>query len=89
MAHAGHHEEAVEVLHAGQPGRVVASFAQGLHHPFEVVDAAERRDVRVAPPVIHQQLATAVAEATEIGVVGVEGVAGLGQRDRQIPFVVP
>ena len=63
VAHARHHEEADEVA------LVAAHLRQ---HAVVVVDAVLRRDRRVVPAVVHQDLAAARLELAEIGIDGVD-----------------
>ena len=58
--------------HDGDEIALAEGVAVVSQQRVEVVDAGLRRDQRVGPAVIHQELAAMLAELAEIGAVGVQ-----------------
>ena len=74
MVHAGHHEQPRMALRSLQiwipariKGRRLESLVVVFHQRVEVVDAALRRDQRIGPAVIQDELAAMLAKLAEIG----------------------
>ena len=76
MVHAGHHVQLQRL-----PDRVLAHRMSDVG---EVVDAVQRRDLRIGPAVIHQQLAAAVEERLQIRVARMEHAVVLLQRQLDV-----
>src|SRR5690348_16696939 len=60
VIHAGHHEQAVEVLRLAERGPRADDLRLGADHAQEVVDAVLRRDVGIAEAVILDELGAAI-----------------------------
>src|ERR1051325_3055322 len=93
MGHARRHKETEAVVD------VAAGAAGDLPHLLVILDRRERRDLRVGPAVIHQQLAAAREERLEIRIARVDVAAdallellriavGVELRDRPLRVVV-
>ena len=80
VVHAGHHEETGKVARFCQ--RVVVSaiavavvvtlIALRVDNGRVIVERNERRDERIGEPVVHDELAAALPERREIGIIGIE-----------------
>ena len=71
MPHARHHEQT-------NPRRCFIRTPHRREHAVVILDAGARSDERIAPAVIHQQLAAAFRERAQIGIDGV-GDSDLGR----------
>src|SRR5262249_26904462 len=72
VTHARHHKQPVKVGHRRRFAMSGPIPRQKLRHFFVVIDRAERWNRRVAPAVVLNQLASAVSEGSEIGIVRVQ-----------------
>src|SRR5215831_10289622 len=69
MLHSRHHEEAIELLRQAQTVPfILTSLTHDFCHTLKVVDAVDRRDVRIAEAMIVDELTAIGLERMEIGV---------------------
>ena len=59
-----------------------------IDHTLEIRNRGQRRNVRIAPTVIDDELATTRLHGPEVGIVCIHGVSGSLQSHRQIAVVV-
>src|SRR5882762_4529054 len=73
VLHAGHHEQPEELLHfAERLAPRVAPPGGERHHALVVIDAVQRADGRIVPPVVQEDLPAAVLQRPQVRIDGVD-----------------